>query len=759
VETKSGRTVNMSYPDFLDYRDRAGVFGELAAMDRVQFAISSGGSPERVDGQIVSANYFAVLRTPMALGRGFLAEEERDFGAHPVAVIGFDLWQRRFAGDAGVLGKTIVVNGAPFTIVGVASERFNGVDHAERRDIWVPIAMASRAYPQSPNILSRRNSWFLTAIGRLAPGVSDEQASAATATVAARIAAADTVHQGLTARVFAMRGGLPPGDGKDIYPVAGLSAFVTALILLIACANVSNLLLGRAVARRREMGVRLSLGASRGRLVRQLLTESVLLALIATAAGSLLATWGTDLLASQIPAPIDVAPDRKIFLFAVAAALVTGMLFGFFPALDATRSDLATVLKEGRVGLDTRRSRLQSSLVVAQISASLVLLVTAGMFLRGLYKSSRLDFGFETSSRVLAASFDLGRQGYTPQRADAFIRALGERAASLPGVERVSFTNQVPMGERVIAANVAFESDKPREEAARDPRSAMLSYQYTVRPGYFATVGIAVLRGRDFTAADAVGAPDVVVVSEQLAQRAWPNEDPLGKRLSVGGSAGGVATVVGVAREALVAGRTERSRPVIYQPQLQHPATTDLTLLVRARCGSTRETCSAGELAAGVRREIAALDRDLPVYGVQTLAQYRSDRSAESRLGSGLLALFGSLALVLASVGVYAVTAFAVSQRTREIGVRVALGALQRQVVGLFVREGMRVAMIGVWIGLALSLVVAKLLSAVFLGLSVSDLPTVTGIVGLLAGVVLAASWIPARRAASVDPMEALRSE
>jgi predicted permease len=752
VNVRGGQTHVMSYPDYLDYRDRSGVFAELAAFEVTRFSIAGNGEPERVRGQVVSGNFFAVLGTPMRLGRGLTAYDDRIPGAHPVVVISHDLWQRRFEGDPAVIGHKLTVNGAPFTIVGVAPERFNGPTHSEPNHLWVPIMMQARVYPQSPDMLSRRGTWWLQAVGRLKPTGTPAQANVAVARVAAQIAREDSAgHGDVTARVFELRSGIEPGEGADVVPVAVLSGVVTGLILLIACANVSNLLLGRAVGRRREIGVRLSLGAGRWRVVRQLLTESLLLAAAAGAVGLLLAAWATDLLTSQIPAPLDVSLDRRVLAFAGAAVLVTGLLFGLVPALHGTRSDVAAAIKDSTTGFGTRRSRLQGGFVVAQLSLSLVLLTTAGLFLHSLYKAARIEVGFDASTRVLAASFDLGLQGYTAERADAFLRELTTHASGLPGVESVSLTNQVPMSNRQIGADVALEGDEGRIRSV-GADGEMGVHLSTIRENFFRTVGIPFVRGRDFTARDDAGAEPVVIVSESFARRAWPGEDPLGNRLSVNGVGGRYLTVVGVVREALVAGVNERTRPVVYLAQRQEPRTLDLTLLVR-RSGDSRP------LADPVRRSLRALDPHLPVYGVQTLAQYRSDRLDEIRLGSRLLALFGALALLLATVGVYAVMAFSVSQRTREVGVRVALGALQQQVVRLFLGEGMRLTAVGIAIGLVLSAVVAKALSSAFFGITAGDAVTFGAVAALLSGVALAACWIPARRAAKVDPMRALRYE
>jgi predicted permease len=589
-------------------------------------------------------------------------------------------------------------------------------------------------------------------MGRLAPGVSEARASAAMATVAARLAMIDSAEHGhLTARVIPAASGLGPNGGKDIAPIAALDETVSLLVLLIACANVSNLLLGRAVARRREIAVRLSLGASRGRVVRQLLTESALLAALGGALGLLMASWATDIVASMIPAPLDVTPDTRVLIVTLGIALLTGIAFGLVPAMNATRRDVASALKDAASGADRSRSRLQRGFVVAQISLSLVLLITAGMFLGNLYKASRIDMHFDATDNVLAASFDVGMQGYTAERSAAFLDQLATRARALPGVQAVSFTNQVPLGERHIGTEITIENNA--DATKRFGESGGLEvYESTIRPEYFRTIGIPIARGRDFSTDDRIGSEPVAIVSEDFARAAWPNGEAIGQRISTNGNKGPFMTVVGVAREALTMGLSERRRPVVYRAQLQRPAIMDLTLLVR-RDGV------AAELGAPVRKIIRQLDPDLPVFGVQSLAQYRYDRGAESRMGSTLLSIFGSLALLLATIGVYAVMAFAVSQRTREIGVRVALGAARRQIMRLFVGEGIRLASIGLVLGLVLSALVAKLLSSLFFGVAATDaIPFAAGAL-VLGGAAVLASWIPARRAARVDPMTALRAD
>ena len=748
---RGGYPTNLAYPDFQDYR-AVPVFQDAATFGQLRLAVRAEGEPDQVRGQIVSANFFTVLGARMALGRGFLPVEDSTPDAHPVTVLSYRYWQDKLGGDPGVVGRTITINGAAFTVVGIAEERFNGPSHAEPFALWVPITMVNRAWPLNRNALTSRGTWWLEAIGRLRDGVSEAEASSALATVAARIARSDTAtHAGISARVQPMKSGLRPGDMNDIYPVATLATIVTVLVLLIACANVSNVLLSRALARRREIAVRLSIGAARRRIVRQLLTECGLLAVLATLLGTLIAVWATDLVAAQIPAPIGIAVDQRVLGFAVLAAALTTVLFGLVPALHATRGDASEALRGASSGHDARRSKLQSGFVVAQVALSLVLLATAGLFLSSVREATRVDVGFDASRRVLAMTFDLGMQGYTPERTAAFVRELDGRARALPGVEQVSLTSTVPMGERNTIVVPWLEAPRPEGGTRVVERRDIETYYHIVSTGYFETLDLALVRGRDFSENDGAGAPLVAIVSERFAREAWGQANPIGQRLQTS-DAGKPLTVVGVARDALLSGTSERARATLYVMQRQDPEIRELTLLVRARG-------DAAPLAKPLRDAFRAMDPALPITGVQTLAQYRWDRLAEGRLGSRMLSIFGAIALLLASVGVYAVIAFSVAQRTREIGVRVALGAIQRQVVGLFMREGLRLTAIGVVIGLALAVALARVLSASFYGVSPGDVLALGGVSALLIAVSLMACWLPARRAARVDPMQALRSE
>ena len=749
-----GRPTSMSYPDYDELRGAAeSLLAGASAVADVQLSIARQGEPERVRGQVVSGGYFALLGVPMALGRGFTAGEDSSALERPVVVISHSLWERRFTADSTAIGKTLVVNGRPCTVLGVAAKGFNGADLEVRRDVWLPISAAAIAMPSSPGILRERTASWMTSIARLAPGVSGQELDARLRTTARQIVAADSVgHGDFSVRSFSARSGLPPGAMTQIMPLAVIATLTTALVLLIACANVSNLLLARASARRREIAIRLSLGASRRRIVRQLLSESVLVSLIATAAGLLVAWWGADLLANTtIPLSVDLSIDRSVLGFCIVAALVTALVFGLAPALDATRPNVTGALKDAMPGGDVRRSRLQAGFVIAQVSLSFVLLITAGVFLRSLERAASADVGFDARRQVLLLTFDLTRQGYDVPKSAAFVNALHDAAAALPGVESVSLTDQVPLSERHVTAQLLAERDAAKSDPTRVDRGPR-AFQTTVMPAYFRTLGLPLVAGRDFARTDDKGSELVAIVSEDLAQTLWPHESPIGKRLSLNGRVGPFHTVIGVAKHSFMTDVGEGQSRTVYLAHLQQPGFSEISLLVRSHG-------DAAALASSVREIVRRLDRDLPIYSVQTMEQYRDDSLQKYRLSSTLLGLFGALALLLASLGVYGVMAFAVTQRTREIGVRVALGAMRHQVIGLFIGRGMRLASIGLAIGVLLSIGVTRLLASLLVVYSATDLVPFIGVLSLLGTVILLASWLPARRAARVDAMEALRHE
>jgi predicted permease len=733
-----------SMPEYRDYVVRTTSFTGLSAYQDVALALGSGGEPERVGGLLVSGNYFQVLGLLPAAGRFFVPEEDRDPGAHPVVVLSHGLWRRRFASDSSVVGTGITVNGRRFTVVGVAPPGFVGIQLGEPSELFMPLAMVAVAMPRSAELLEQRYAGWLQIVGRLKPRGTAAAAGAEVGTVAAQLAQAyPETMEGTSAEVSPLSGGLDPGNRREALPIFVLLMAVPALVLLIACANVANLLLARAAGRRREIGIRLALGATRWRLLRQLLTESVLLALCAGAAGMLLSFWLNDILlaVSRAPTEIELAlkPDVRVLAFTLVVAVTTGLLFGLVPALGATRPDLAPALKE-RLG----RSRLARAFVVAQVAISLILLVTAGLFLRSLDKALDVNPGFDPANRI-SLSFDLGIQGYTDRQRGVFYARLLERIRAIPGVRAASLASPLPLSGRVIGSAVSLEGVDP--DAAGVPVNLG-----AFAPEYFETMGAPLMRGRDFAATDGPGAPLVAIVNETLARRLWGNEDPLGRRLRLYGRDEPYREVVGVAKDGKYDELTESPRGFLFLPERQHADLSDISLVVKT-AGDPRQL--TGALSAAVHE----LDPALPIFRLETLEQALRNRLDKERGASSLLGVFGTLALLLAALGLYGVMAYAVTQRTREIGIRVALGARQADVLRQFVGEGVRLAAVGVVIGMALSVALTRVIARFLYGVTATDATTFAAGAALLCAVAVLASWFPARRAARVDPMIALRAE
>ena len=751
IHTNSGRPTNMSFPDLVAVRAGLRDVATVAGTIDSEFSVTAGDEAERVRGEVVSANYFTVLRSSFALGRGFLPAEDSVGRPEPVIVVSHAFWQRRLRGDSAAIGTSISVNGAPMTIVGVTAEYFNGADLDLPRSLWMPIAAYAATRPELTGTLGQPARRWIKGIARLEPGATPDRAAAAARLIFGQLAKGDTArYKGISAGVFSARSGVPAGGGNKILPVMILSIVVTGLVLLIACANVSNLLLARAVARRREIGVRLSLGAGRLRLMRQLLTESFLLALVAGGVGILLAFWTTDWLVRSgvFPLRLDMTPDAAVIGFTTAAAATAAILFGIVPAFESTRGNLADVARDGARGRDPRSSRLQSGFVVAQVALSLVLLTTAGLFLRSMYKALQMDIGFQASAQVLAMSFDLDLQQYSDDRAAAFLQQIDDRARGLPGVETVTFADVSPLSGFYIIAAARAEGGASGDSTARTVVRGI------VRPGFFSAIRVPILHGRDFTNQDGPSAPRVAIVSDGFARESWPGQNPVGKRISLANETEPFLTVVGVAADIMIAGPDDDTRPAIYVAQRQHPEIKQLTMLVR-----TAGAGSAGALANALRREIRAIDPALPVFDVHTLAEQKRLRLADRQNGAAILGAFGALALLLASIGVYGVMSFSVAQRTREIGIRVALGAKRSDVARMFIARGMRLTGIAIVIGATLSLGLTRLIGGMLFGLTPTDAGTFAGVAGLLAGIALLACWFPARRAAAVDPATALRTD
>ena len=749
---QDGRALGLAYPDYLAWRDESGVFSELSTFIGADVAMGGEGEPERLKAELVTGNYFSVLRVRPELGRGFVAEEDRTPGTHPVAVIGHDLWRRRFGGAADVVGRRVTINGEPFTVVGVAPEGFRGLDHIEEpTDLWVPMAMHGAVAPGRVGLFEEvdQGTRGFRAVGRLRPGTTPESARAPLETLTHRAAAAlPEAYEHVTPGLFPFRSVIGPTRGGDMTIVLSMAAAVTLMVLLIACGNVANLLLARAAGRSREIAVRAAIGASRGRIVRQLLVESLLLALLGGAAGMLLAisTVRVFLALAPVPFPLPVALDERALLATLALALATGIVFGISPALRASRADLTVPLRGATHG-GRGRARPQRALVIGQLALSFLLLVTAGLLLSRLQRAIAVDEPFAAGDEVLTLAVDPRTQGYTPEEVRAFQSALIERAAALPGVEAASLTGRLPSEGRVCQGSVFADGvEQPTGEWC-------VAAEISVWPAFFRTLGIPVRRGRDFTLADRKGAGEVAIVNETAAARFWPGADPIGHTIRLGDDTMPAVTVIGVVPDVAHDRDGASALATVYRPEPQRESVfSTLTLLVRGRD-------DAAPLAGPLRAQIRELDPDLPVFAVRTMAQVTAESRSAVRLGSTLLLLFGGLALLLAAVGLHGVVAFAVVQRTREMGIRMALGATSRQIVALFGGDTLRVAGIGVGLGLLLAAAAGKVLSSIVQGLEPADALTVAAVAGVLVVAALLAALVPARRATRVDAMVSLRSE
>ena len=761
-----------AYPDYVDYRDQSGVFEGLATYSGISLSFTGGERTELVSGSIVSGNYFDVLGVKAALGRTFLPEEDQTPGARPVAVLSHGWWQRRFGGDPQIVGRQLTLNGQSFTVVGVAAAGFQGAGAGETNDLFVPMMMQALVRPprggysgeMNPDLLSRRSAGWLVVVGRLGPGVTLEQAQSAVATVAGRLRQAyPESNEGRVATLYPASKGDPNARGM-LLSVSGLLLATVGLVLLIACANVANLLLARASARRREISIRLALGAGRWRLVRQLLTESALLAFIGGAVGLLLALWTVDLLKQAVPAGLmpfafDFSLDGRVLGFTLGLSLLTGMIFGLAPALQASRPDLLPALKDESqsFGTGARRFGLRNLLVVVQIALSLVLLIGAGLFLRSLRQAQAIDPGFEPG-RVLVAPLNINLLRYTRPQGAEFYRQLVERVEALPGVESASLARVVLLSGAARQSSVLVEGqggpdrvDRSEGTGGGEEVAQQTTLANVVGLGYLQTMGIALLRGRDFGSQDREGAPGVVIINETFARRHFPGQDPLGRRISLNGPRGPWREIVGMTRDGKYRTLGEAPAPFVHLPLAQNHE-TGMTLHVRA----------AGDpagLVAAVRGEIRGLERNLPATDIRPLTEQISRSLFPARMGAALLGVFGLIALLLATVGLYGVMSYAVARRTRELGVRMALGAQPGDVLRLVLREGMTLIAAGVGLGLAGALAVTRLLASFLYGVSTTDPATFAGLAALLAAVALLASLIPARRAARVDPMVALRQE
>jgi len=745
----------LSYPDYLDYRNQSTSFAELAAEDIIQAAIDSENQNDVIWGQVVSANYFDVLQVTPLMGRGFLAEEDKAAGASPVVVLGHSYWQRRLASDANIVGKTLKLNDRAYQVIGVAPEKFIGTKFALALDFWVPMSMAEELR-RNPGILAERGSHWMNVIGRLKPGVSVAQASAEMNAIAARLNQAypDTRANTTQAKVMTEIDGRWEDMGGIFKSAGAIAMAIVGLILLIACANVANLMLARASARRKEIGIRLALGANRARLIRQLLTESMLLSVLGGGLGLLLAFWVTDLMQGFVPVleynivTNFFALDTRALIFTLMISIATGVIFGLAPAWYSSNPDLVPVLKGAMEAPQGKRRAftLRNVLVVAQVSLSLVVLVCGALFIKSFRKAQTMDPGFDNTNG-LTLSLSPSLIGYEEEQSRNFYRQVIERVAHVPGIEAAAFVRTLPLGD---SSNSNGPILKEGETLARGSagRNIMTT---VVGSGYFKTMQIPFIEGRDFDDRDQPKTQRVIVINERMAQMLWPGESAIGKRIFIGADSRDALQVVGVVKTGKYRNLAEDPKPFFYYAMGQRQPGT-MALVVRGNVDPRT-------LVAPIRGEIQALDRRVPIFAIKTMEEHKTYALWAPNMAASFSLAFGVLAILLSAVGLYSVMAYVVSQRTREVGIRMALGADRGDVMKMITRQGMRLAAIGVGIGLVLALALARVLSSLLIGVSGYDVPTFLLVPTLLAVVALVACYLPARRATKVNPLIALRYE
>jgi putative ABC transport system permease protein len=738
----------VSATDVMDWRAQNNVFEDVATVSGYTPTLTGNGEPERIPGVIVGDGYFQIMRGKPLLGRVFLPEENID-GKDDVVVLSFGLWQRRFGGDPGVIGKSILLNSRPHTVVGVMPPDFRSLPYS------ILIGPPAELYrPVGENYAEKdRSSRHLRAIARLKPGVSLRQAQADMDVIARRLEQAhprDNTAYGI--HLVSLQEDLVGGIRPALLLLFGAVGFV----LLIACANVANLLLARSAARQREIAVRAALGAGRTRLVRQFLTESILLAISGGLLGILFALWGTSLIESAgakvIPSLTSVEINLSVLGFTLGLSLLTGVIFGVAPALHVTRVNLNDVLKEGgrTSGSGAGRNPLRSTLVISEVALALVLLVSAGLLIRSLTHLGELNPGFNPSN-LLTMNVPLPSARY-PKDADrlAFYNRMIERVEALPGVQSAGIVSVVPLGTNFDGRELQVE-DQPKPQG-QDPSVAT----FVVTPGYLRAMQIPLQKGRMFTEADIETAAPVALISETMARNLWPDENPLGKHIRISGGGKPIEqlswrSVAGVLSDVKQERLDAPGEMQVYVPEAQM-INSFMSLVVRTRVNPS-------SLAAAVREQIHAMDKDQVVYEAATMDQLLSDSLALRRFSMLLLGLFAAVALLLAAVGLYGVISYTVGQRTHEFGIRVALGAQPGDVLRLVVRHGFTLVLAGLGAGIVAALALTHLLSSLLFGVSATDPATFAVVTIVLMGVALLACYVPARRATKVDPMVALRYE
>jgi predicted permease len=743
---------------FLNYRDlgeQNNIFSDLAVFLPLPVSMVREGEPEQVNAQLVSANYFRVLSVSAIRGRTFVAEEDEGLGGHPVAVVSHSFWQNRLGGDPEVVGTTLTLNSHPFTVVGVSPPGFKGtISFFGAEQIWIPLSMRNEVVPANfLNFFESRRALAFSPFGRLNPGVSASRAELAMQAIAARLEEEyPEDNEGRGVALASLSDGALGINQRNTLVLGGTVIMaIVGLVLLIACVNLANLLLARGMARSREMGIRVALGASRGRILTQLVSESVVLAGLGGAVGLLIAYWGTGVIWALRPTfvtadTLDLSLDWRVLGFTVAISLVTGLLFGLLPSIQASRPDIHEALKVNVRGSSASltRSRLRSALVIGEVSLALITLIGSGLFLRSMNEALEVDPGFEVEN-LFVFFMNLASRGYGPEEGRQFYAEAIERSEATPGVVSAAYSANFPIGG-------GFQRTVIPEEQEGDPeRRGLLSQTNIVTPNYFETVGIPLVRGRVLSDLDREDVQLAAVINEATARRYWPDVDPLGRRFRFIDEPDQYREVVGIVGNTVVTQLGEAPQPVIYLPLAQNYNPFGAL--------NVRTASDPDALMGPVMREVQALDSQLPLTFQSTVEDILGQSLWPRRLAAQLLAAFGLLALSLAAVGIYGIMSYSTSQRTREIGIRMAVGAGQGGVLRMVVRQGMMIAGAGVLLGLVLAAGFTRFLSGLLFGVSPLDPVTFGGIALLLLGVAFLATYVPARRATRIDPMVTFRTE
>jgi putative ABC transport system permease protein len=750
--------IGVSAPDFREWRARNQVFERMAAYAATSFNLSGAGEPERIRGVITSTELLALLGAAPAQGRAFLAEEE-EFGNHRVVILSHGLWQRRFGGDPNLVGQAITLDGQKYNVIAIMPASFQFPDRNVA--LWAPLSFAPG------DQYNTRGNYWLNVIARLKSGVSKAQAQSDMTSIAEQLEREFKENVGMGASVVSLR----ENTVGNVEAALVLLLAAVVFVLLIACANVANLLLARAASRQKEMAIRVSLGAGRGRIIRQLLTESLILAVAGGVLGLLLALWGVDVLIGlspeNLPRLSEIKIDGGVFLFTLALSLLTSFLFGLAPALQASRPDLNESLKEGSRGSTSGISsrRVRGALVVAEISIALVVLICAGLMINSLIRLRNINPGF-TADNLLTLLISLPESKYPDshlERSSAFFEQLTEQVRSMPGVESAAVTSSLPLSGSSWGKLFTVEGRPYPTSLEEVP---LVQYRQ-LGTDYFKALGIPLMKGRFFNNQDTSESAPVAVINETLAARFFADEDPLGKRIFCGppeelipagllppGFSFPRFTIIGIARDVKHEGLDQPTRPEVYTLHDQGGIERQRTMYLAVRTSS-----DPLNFVAGVRSQVLNIDSDQPIANITTMQTRLSDSISQQRFTTLLLAIFASVALILAGVGLYGVMSYTVTQRTHELGIRIALGASERAVVGMVVKEGVKLTAVGVGIGLAGAAALTRLMESLLFGVSATDPVTYGALAMILAAVALVACAVPARRATKVDPMVALRYE